>query len=258
MDLNLSAHGEWPSRRPSLPSELAEALAMRIREGELAPGSRLPSEPSLAKMLNVSRNTVREAISVLREQGLVVTHQGLGTFALDPNDGSPWPVDIGIEHLSSSTELITRAGRTPGSRDYTLSVVRGGSLPAKRFQLAAEDKLHCIERVRTADDLPVILCRDYIRTEAVPSEMMNRYDGNDSLFDFLNSEVGLRVRAARADIVPMLPSQRIADLLQVSRRKPLLVLYQVHYDADGVPFLYSENHFNPEYMGVHVRRTTSP
>jgi DNA-binding GntR family transcriptional regulator len=55
--------------------------------------------------------------------------------------------------------------------------------------------------------------------------------------------------------VPALPSSRVAELLAVSRRKPLLVLKQLHYDREGVPFLYSENFFNLEYMGLHVRRT---
>lgn len=255
MDFYLSEHNSRrPAHRPSLSIEVVEALRARIRSGELAAGSRLPSEAILGQMHNVSRNTVREAISVLREQGMVATRPGLGTFVLDPNDGSPWPVEIGIEHLSSTTELITRAGREPGSRNYTLSTVAGGSLPLQRFALPTSETFYRIERVRTADGLPVILCRDYISTSAVPSAVMGRYCGEESLFGFLNRECGLRVRAARADIVPTLPSQRIADLLQIPRRKPLLALYQSHYDNDGSPFLYSENYFNLEYMGVHVRR----
>lgn len=257
MDFDLSARLERSARRSSLPTEIAEVLAARIRSGELAPGSKLPGEPTLGRMLNVSRNTVREAIGVLREQGLVVTRQGLGTFTLDPDHGSAWPVDVGIEHLSSTTELITRAGHKAGSRDYALTVVTGERIPLQQLQLAPAEKLHCIERVRTADELPVILCRDYISTELVPVAVMNQYRGDESLFGFLNRECGLRIRAARADIIPKLPSQRVADLLEISRRKPLLVLNQVHYDGEGSPFLYSENHFNLEYMGVHVRRSTS-
>lgn len=257
MDFDLSPHLERAARRSSLPTEIAGVLAARIRSGELAPGARLPGEPSLSKMLNVSRNTVREAISVLREQRLVVTRQGLGTFVLDPVDGSAWPVDVGIEHLSSTTELITRAGHKPGSRDYTLTTVKGGSTAAQQLHLAPTEKVHCIERVRTADELPVILCRDYVSVELVPTSTMSQYRGDESLFGFLERECGLRVRAARADVIPALPTQRVADLLRVSRRKPLLVLNQVHYDGNGSPFLYSENHFNLEYMGVHVRRTTS-
>lgn len=247
--------GTWPERRSSLPSEIAAALAARIRSGEVCAGSRLPSEPDLARSLGVSRNSVREAISVLREQGLVATQKGIGTFALDPSRDAHFPVDVGIEHLMSTTEMITRAGHKAGSRDYHVATGPGSAATRQQLQLAPEEQVHCIERVRTADNLPVMLCRDYIGVSRLPVKTIAQYRGDESLFLFLQRECRLEVHTARADIVPSLPSSRVAELLQVSRRKPLLVLNQLHYDSGGVPFLYSENHFSLEYMGLHVRRT---
>lgn len=247
--------GSLPGRRTSLPSEIAVALAARIRSGEVAVGSRLPSEPVLARSLGVSRNTVREAISVLREQGLIATKQGIGTFTLDPSQDTHFPVDVGIEHLTSTTELITRAGHKAGSRDYRLVTGPGSPTARQQLGLAEGEPLHCIERVRTADNLPVIFCRDYISSSYVSATMMAQYRGDESLFLFLERECGLHVQTARADIVPAMPSTRVAELMGISRRKPLLVLNQLHYDGNRVPFLYSENFFNLEYMGLHVRRT---
>ncbi|WP_424531594.1 GntR family transcriptional regulator [Sphaerisporangium viridialbum] len=247
--------GSWPGRRSSLPSEIAAALASRIRSGEVPPGTRLPSEPELARSLNVSRNSVREAMSVLREQGLVATKQGIGTFALDPSRDAHFPVDVGIEHLMSTTELITRAGHKAGSRDYRLVTGPGDAGIRQQLRLGPEEQVHCVERVRTADNLPVIFCRDYLSVSRVPAKLMAQYKGDESLFVFLQRDCRLEVHTARADIVPSLPSPRVAELLQLTRRKPLLVLNQLHYDDDGAPFLYSENHFNLEYMGLHVRRT---
>jgi len=244
-----------PARRASLPTEVAAALAAKIRSGEIPPGTRLPSEPELARSLRVSRNTVREAMSVLREHGLTVTRQGIGTFSLDPSQDAHFPVDVGIEHLTSTTEMITRAGHKAGSRDYRLSTGRGDATARERLQLAQDEQMHCIERVRTADNLPIIFCRDHISVDLVPPKVMAQYRGDESLFLFLERECGLEVRTARADILPTLPSARIAELLETSRRKPLLVLNQLHYDASAEPFLYSENFFNLDYMGLHVRRT---
>ncbi|MFG2043048.1 GntR family transcriptional regulator [Dactylosporangium sp. NPDC048998] len=247
--------GSLPGRRASLPTEIAAALAAKIRSGELAPGTRLPSEPEFARLLNVSRNTVREAISVLREQGLAGTKQGIGTFTLDPSTDKQFPVEVGIEHLTSTTDMITRAGYKAGARDYQLVTGPGNDTVRQELGFTGEEKVHCIERVRTADNLPVIFCRDHISVARVPDRVMAQYRGDESLFLFLQRECHLEVHAARADILPTLPSPRVADLLAVSRRKPLLVLKQLHYDRNGVPFLYSENYFNLEYMGVHVRRT---
>lgn len=247
--------GSWPARRASLPTEIASALAARIRSGEIPVGTRLPSEPELARSLNVSRNTVREAIGVLREQGLTATKQGIGTFTLDPSRDTHFPVDVGIEHLTSTTEMIARAGHKAGSRGYQLVTGPGDPVARQQLRLGVEEGMHCLERLRTADNLPVILCRDYISVGCVPSRVMAQYRGDESLFLFLERECRLEVRTARADIVPSLPSPRVAALLDVSRRKPLLVLNQLHYDGGGMPFLYSENIFNLDYMGLHVRRT---
>ncbi len=245
----------WPGRRASVPGEIASAIAARIRSGEIAPGTRLPSEPDLARTLTVSRNSVREAIGVLREQGLVVTKQGLGSFTLDPSRDAHFPVDVGIEHLTSTTDMITRAGHKAGSRGYKLTTIPNESPAHRQLGLRADERVHCIERVRTADNMPVILCRDYISVTHVPETAMAQFRGDESLFVFLQRECRLQVQTARADIVPALPSSHVAGLLGVARRRPLLILNQLHYGADGVPFLYSENFFNLDFMGLHVRRT---
>ncbi len=244
-----------PPRSSSLSNEIAAAIATKIRSGEIPVGTRLPSEPDLARSFRVSRNTLREAVSILREQGLTVTRQGIGTFTLDPNQDAHFPVDVGIESLTSTTEMITRAGHKAGCRDYQLVTGAGDPTARQQLQLGPDQQLHTIERVRTADNLPAIFCRDHIAVDRVPSRVMLQYRGDESLFLFLQRECGLEVRTARADILPSLPSSRIAELMAVPRRRPLLVLNQLHYNGDGEPFLYSENFFNSEYIGLHVRRT---
>jgi GntR family transcriptional regulator len=61
-------------------TQLADILRERIRSGELPPRSLLPSESYLQQEQGVSRGTVRMAISILRDEGLVVTISGRGTF----------------------------------------------------------------------------------------------------------------------------------------------------------------------------------
>lgn len=252
-DTTSGVEGWGTKKRESLPASIAAELSIRIRSGEFGPGAKLPSEPALAQMLSVSRNTVREAIGVLREQSLVVSRHGLGTFVLDPARESP--VDVGIEQITSSTELIERAGHKPGTRQVGVSVVRGERLPLQYLQLPPGEAVRCVERVRTADDVPVLLCRDYVSVELSPGDDIENYLGTGSLFAYLQREYGHKVRAARADIIPVLPSVRVAELMEVSRRKPLLLLRQVHFDDAGTPFLYSENYFNPDFVDIHVRRT---
>lgn len=71
----------------SAPQSVSVEVAARIRamlaSGELAPGDRLPAERRLAEAFGVSRNSVREAIRVLTNQGLIISKVGSGTYVAD-------------------------------------------------------------------------------------------------------------------------------------------------------------------------------
>jgi GntR family transcriptional regulator, transcriptional repressor for pyruvate dehydrogenase complex len=69
-------------RAPSLSQRVVEGVTERIRSGVLKPGERVPTEPALMREFGVSRSVVREAVSRLQANGLVRTHQGVGSFVL--------------------------------------------------------------------------------------------------------------------------------------------------------------------------------
>ncbi|HEY3049568.1 MAG TPA: FadR/GntR family transcriptional regulator [Polaromonas sp.] len=73
------------ARRPrGLVSEIVESLATSIREGQLQPGDKLPTESEIMARFDVSRTVVRESLSKLQASGLVETRHGIGTFVLPP------------------------------------------------------------------------------------------------------------------------------------------------------------------------------
>jgi DNA-binding FadR family transcriptional regulator len=75
----LAAFRPLPAQR-SLSHALIERLTSDITTGQLAPGSRLPTEQEMIATTGVSRTVVREAVAALRAEGLVVTRQGVGAF----------------------------------------------------------------------------------------------------------------------------------------------------------------------------------
>jgi GntR family transcriptional regulator len=60
--------------------QVADHIAARIEDGELAPGTRLPPERELASEYEVAYNTVRRSMDVLRDRGLVITLRGHGNY----------------------------------------------------------------------------------------------------------------------------------------------------------------------------------
>ena len=114
--------------------QIAERLAADIRSGLLAPGERLPSERDLARSLEVSRASVREALAALQLQNVVETRPGAGTFVVAA------PPASGISHdASPSAVLEARAQLEP-------AVAR---LAAQRAQAdpAVENLLEAMEAI---------------------------------------------------------------------------------------------------------------
>lgn len=83
-----------PQRRPrNLAQGLVENISERIRGGDIRPGDKLPTESEIMRQFGVSRTVVREALSRLQASGLVETHHGVGTYALEPSGGGDFRVD---------------------------------------------------------------------------------------------------------------------------------------------------------------------
>lgn len=70
-------------RHPTLSDEVAKSISDAIRIGKYQPGERLPNENSLCEMYGVSRPVLREAISMLKYEGLLIPQQGRGVFVND-------------------------------------------------------------------------------------------------------------------------------------------------------------------------------
>src|SRR3954453_11842725 len=115
--------------------QIAERLPADIRSGLLAPGERLPAERELARSLEVSRASVREALAALQVQGVVETRPRAGTFvAADAPAGSDVPHDA-----SPSAVLEARAQLEPAIA--RLAAQRGQPDPAAENLLAAMEAI---------------------------------------------------------------------------------------------------------------------
>ncbi|HSE77486.1 MAG TPA: FadR/GntR family transcriptional regulator [Alphaproteobacteria bacterium] len=77
----------------NLTREVVERLLADITGGNLAPGSRLPTEQQMMSAMGVSRTVVREAVAALRAEGLVVTRQGVGAFVAADSQRRPFRID---------------------------------------------------------------------------------------------------------------------------------------------------------------------
>jgi DNA-binding GntR family transcriptional regulator len=242
------------SDRSRLSFAVRDEIASRISSGDIGPGNKLPPEPQLATELGVSRATLREALRSLEEDGFVRRTRGSGTFATHrPRLRNNLDINFGV------TEAIRAAGMEPGTSERTVRTGRASSDVSRRLAITAGDRVIVVERVRTADGRPVVYSRDIMpvllfegRPEAAAS-----FTG-ESVYEFLESELGLHVHQGVASFQPVKADRRIASKLRVIRGVLLLYFRQVDYDASGRPVLYShEYHLADAFEYTVVRRGPS-
>src|SRR2546421_4524481 len=136
--------------------QLKEVLKQQIRAGHLSPHTAIPSEPELVANYHVSRATVRQALSELVHEGLLYRQHGKGTFVCEPR------VQQNLSELTSFSEEIRRRGQRPGGLLLVSELVRGSATVRTQLRLTDEEQLVRLERLRTADDIPVAYEIDYL------------------------------------------------------------------------------------------------
>ncbi|PLX66668.1 MAG: GntR family transcriptional regulator [Denitrovibrio sp.] len=143
---NDAKRGFTPLNRPKrLPAEITSQISHKIKEGIFPPGSKLPSETQLAKDFGVSRNVVREAVASLRQEGWVITRQGVGAYVAEDFEFKTFKID--------SNELDTVEGLRSVMELRIEMEVGGAAMAARRRTTEQIEKLGKImEQMRNIKD----------------------------------------------------------------------------------------------------------
>jgi len=124
-----------PERRSSTSEELVTQLREMIHRGELRPGDRLPPERDLAKLLGVSRPTLRAAIRSLAAVGVLQSKQGAGTFVVE-SDGPP-ALDSAPLRMMASLHGFTTSEMFEARRSLEMAIAALAAERATGEQMAS-------------------------------------------------------------------------------------------------------------------------
>jgi GntR family transcriptional regulator len=142
-----------PAEKAALYQDVALRLRQAISDGTYPPGSRLPSEHELAERFGVARSTVRHALTVLGEDGLIASHQGARRTVL----AEPRLQNFG--ELRSFSRWARSIGAEPSGRVELLERRAATEVQAHKLGLSPGDPLVYVVRVRLLDGVPVMIER---------------------------------------------------------------------------------------------------
>ena len=217
--------------------QLAQNMETAIRQGRLSSGSHLDNEIELARQLRVSRPTVRRAIAVLANRGLVIRRHGIGTLVVPVRVRRP-------VRLSSLYDDLKEAGQAPSTRLLAHEVVPAPAEVAISLQLARGTRVLHFERLRLASDHPIALMRNFVPLaleEVVTGEGLR----SNGLYQLLRLS-GIRLSLASQTIGARSAERREARLLKVPAGAPLLTMRRISYDDAGQPVEYGSHVYPAE------------
>lgn len=161
--------------------QLANVLQENIENGTYEKGKKIQTEQELMELFDVSRVTVRAAINILVEEGVLVKTRGRGTFVCEKK----------IErHISGGkiigfSESVHIHGDIPGAKTLSIELVNADRELADFFMIDVGTQLFCIKRLRTINDLPVLIEKNYFPMSL--SALMSD-DLSGSIYDLLRNK----------------------------------------------------------------------
>ncbi|HLJ35308.1 MAG TPA: GntR family transcriptional regulator [Ktedonobacteraceae bacterium] len=219
--------------------QLKEELKKQIRAGHLAPHTAIPSEPELVSNYQVSRATVRQALTELVHEGLLYRQHGKGTFVCEPR----------VQQTQNRSTLISlsddlrQRGKKPGGLLIKSELVRGSELIRQQLRLIDSEQAVRFERLRTADGTPIACEVDYLpypRANSIYERAQEIAEG--SLYALMSAE-GLSPYIAEQLLNGDRATPYEAELLRVEPDAPGIRFVATTFDQTGSPVAYTESFF---------------
>ncbi|MFG1933575.1 GntR family transcriptional regulator [Mycobacterium sp. NPDC048908] len=205
--------------------QVADVLRHQIHTGAYDDG--LPTEAELAAEFFVSRNTIREALTVLKNEGLIDRGPKTGTHV------AVRKYDHGLDALVGLKETFKDYGEV---RNEVRAVLHLAAPPAvaRRLQLTPGAQVVYIERLRYLGDLPLSLDLTYLVPELGAEVLEHPLETND-VFALIEQVSGHRLGAATLALEAVSADPHSAATLQVPDGAPLLMLERLTSLDDGKP-----------------------
>lgn len=216
--------------------QIARRLEAAITAGDIAAGTRLENEVSMAERLGLSRPTIRQAIQDLVDKGLLVRRRGVGTQVLQR------PVARAVD-LTSLHEDLQKSGNAPATTVLSHRVEAADAEFAERLGVAVGSPTLHLRRLRLIGSTPLAILHnvlpepfaDITAAELVTAGLYETLRERGVVFSVAHQTIG--ARAAADDE---------ADLLDITPGAPLLTMHRTPLDHSGQIIEWGDHCYRPD------------
>lgn len=204
---------------------LAAAIRQRILAGEWPPGTALPAETSLAAEHGVALGTLRRALELLAEQGLIERRHGRGTFVRGGLSGAP---------MLRFFRFGERDGEVPRSRILARQSVVASAEVARRLGIARGEPVLRLQRLRSLGGQPCLFEEIWLPLPLFDALVdLPSVEWGDLLYPFFVERCGVAVARATDEIAfaPLTAVQ--ARALELDAGHPGVTVTRQAHDLAG-------------------------
>ncbi len=230
--------------------QIMRILEEQIRLAHWRPGDKLPTQQQLAEHFEVSLAPVKQALRELEKRGIVSPRQGRGTYVTDTTP--LFQELIEKDRIPSFTREMAERGWQARSIVLNLKQMSLDDMPkaSEQLQLAGDDGLVFIERVRLANGNPLALQSSYLPYSRLGEIIERGLSGSEALSDVLRDDFGIAITASHQIITATAATPRDAEYLNVPVDSPLLLVERTSYLDSGNPIEFVIDRRVPEFNFV--------
>ncbi|MBS4751095.1 GntR family transcriptional regulator [Carnobacteriaceae bacterium zg-ZUI78] len=222
-----------------------ETLYSLMADGHYLPGDKLPNENELAKMLNISRGTLRQALLLFQEDGLIINKHGSGNYVTEK-------IAKTSEGLEKKTVICDRFSREKGKWTLTnISYQPATKIISETLRIDNEKLVVLFELIYCVDDkkiscMDIFLPYDILQYENIS---LNNYDDMQT---FIFNYIAQKTNESYVDLRVIDVRSRIAKRLEITEGSSLCCFYEVMYTEMGIPTVYTKSYCVPSEYNFYI------
>lgn len=188
-------------------------------------------------------------MNALKQEGVIYSIQGKGTYV-----SCDYSIIANSLNLNESmTEMIESSGYKCNTSLFVKKIVKADTYIATGLGIEENTDVLMCERVRQADDIPVVYSVDYLAAH-LWQHFLGITDENISLYSFIEEECHIEIGRCMTEIVPVISDDMLSEKLEVAVGTPLLKFIVMVQDTHCKPIIYAVEYLRADKFRFILNR----
>ncbi|NMA66981.1 MAG: GntR family transcriptional regulator [Clostridiaceae bacterium] len=232
--------------------QLEEIIEKAIKNGEYKDGDRLPSENKLCSKYGVSRITVRQALKLLEQKGLVYTVHGKGTFVKEI------VIDQYLYNVVNFGKILLKKGLDGHTKISSFYPNNSNKNAEIMFGAEASDQIANLNLIGYIIKTPAVYYQSFVNTETGQklyqwARKLEMEGAAFSTYD-LYFHLGTSIEKIEQKITAIKADKTLSKILEIPAGSPLLVLESKLYTSEGTPLEYKLGYYRSDKFAFYLNR----